>query len=110
MHSLLTNQLACRWWIAALVLHRYDLGWLVPFLVWLGITVRLGTLYVSIQILTRPLVAVWVHVTKPFVDKVSKPATLGLFVLRTKAGVSEPATYPICPYHESMALPCLALI
>ena len=35
------------WWIAGLVLHRKDLGWLIPFLVWLGLTIRLVTLHVS---------------------------------------------------------------
>jgi len=34
------------WWIAGLILHRYDIGWLIPFLLWLAITLRLITFYV----------------------------------------------------------------
>ena len=44
-----------------MVLHRYDLGWLIPFLVWLGITVRLVTLYFSTKYITKPIAFVWVQ-------------------------------------------------
>ncbi|PKS11168.1 hypothetical protein jhhlp_002929 [Lomentospora prolificans] len=36
------------WWVAGLVLHRHDLGWLIPFLVWLGLSIRLLTLYLPL--------------------------------------------------------------
>lgn len=49
------------WWIAGLVLHRYDLGWVVPFLFWLGITVRLLTFYVPISVVTTPMHLLWTH-------------------------------------------------
>ena len=54
--SLLTTR---RWWIAGLILHRNDYGWVVPFLVWLGITVRLLTFYVPITVVTKPMHFVW---------------------------------------------------
>jgi CNT family concentrative nucleoside transporter len=40
-----------RWWIASLVLHRHDKNWVIPFLLWLAITLRIITLYVP----TRPI-------------------------------------------------------
>jgi CNT family concentrative nucleoside transporter len=48
-----------RWWIAGLILHRYDLGWLIPFLVWLFLTIRLVTLHVSTRFVTAPIKWVW---------------------------------------------------
>ncbi|KAH1504158.1 hypothetical protein KXX06_000351, partial [Aspergillus fumigatus] len=56
-----------RWWIAGLILHRYDLGWLIPFLLYLCITLRLLTLYVPVSIVTRPAYWVWDHTARPFV-------------------------------------------
>jgi len=47
------------WWIAGLVMHRYDLGWLIPFLLWLAITLRLIFLWVPISIVTKPMHFVW---------------------------------------------------
>jgi CNT family concentrative nucleoside transporter len=47
------------WWIAGLVLHRHDLGWLIPFLLWLAITIRFITSYVSTRFVTAPIKWVW---------------------------------------------------
>ncbi|KIY02232.1 uncharacterized protein Z520_02370 [Fonsecaea multimorphosa CBS 102226] len=47
------------WWIAGLVLHRHDLGWLIPFLLYLAITLRLIFFWVPITIVTRPMHFVW---------------------------------------------------
>ncbi|KAG4420946.1 hypothetical protein IFR04_005923 [Cadophora malorum] len=52
------------WWIAGLNLHRHDIGgptesWLIPFLLWLAITIRLVTLYVSTKYVTKPIAWVW---------------------------------------------------
>ncbi|KIW19043.1 hypothetical protein PV08_03333 [Exophiala spinifera] len=47
------------WWIAGLVLHRYDLGWLIPFLLYLAITLRLIFFWAPITIVTRPMHFVW---------------------------------------------------
>lgn len=51
----------CRWWIAGLVLHRNDRGWIVPFLVWLFVTIRIITLYVPISLVMGPVKTVWKH-------------------------------------------------
>lgn len=47
-----------RWWIAGLILHR-EFGWVVPFLLWLAITIRIVTFYVPITIVTKPMHFVW---------------------------------------------------
>ncbi|KAK2801918.1 hypothetical protein FQN51_005067 [Onygenales sp. PD_10] len=56
------------WWIAGLILRRHDLGWLIPFLVYLAITLRLLFFYVPITIVTRPMRWVWHHTATPFVE------------------------------------------
>ncbi|PWY64878.1 hypothetical protein BO83DRAFT_368615 [Aspergillus eucalypticola CBS 122712] len=47
------------WWVTGLVLHRDDLGWLIPFLVYLAITLRILFLYLPISVLTRPVYWIW---------------------------------------------------
>ncbi|OAL39828.1 hypothetical protein AYO20_00740 [Fonsecaea nubica] len=47
------------WWIAGLVLHRHDLGWLIPFLLYLAITLRLIFFWVPITIITKPMHFIW---------------------------------------------------
>jgi CNT family concentrative nucleoside transporter len=44
-----------RWWIAGLVLHRYDYGWLIPFLLYLCITLRIIFNFVSVSHIMRPV-------------------------------------------------------
>ncbi|RJE24182.1 nucleoside cotransporter [Aspergillus sclerotialis] len=55
------------WWITGLIFHRYDLGWLIPFLIYLALTLRLIFLFVPISIVTRPMRFVWSHTARPFV-------------------------------------------
>ncbi|KAH8591774.1 Na+ dependent nucleoside transporter C-terminus-domain-containing protein [Bisporella sp. PMI_857] len=47
------------WWIAGLVLHRKDRGWLIPFLLWLFLTIRLVTLYVPAKYALIPVAFIW---------------------------------------------------
>lgn len=47
------------WWIASLVLHRKDKNWVVPFLLWLAITLRLVTFYIPARYALVPLQWVW---------------------------------------------------
>ncbi|KAJ9645486.1 hypothetical protein H2204_001066 [Knufia peltigerae] len=49
------------WWIAGLVLHRHDLGWLIPFLLYLAITLRLIFFWAPITVVTVPMHFVWNH-------------------------------------------------
>ena len=55
------------WWITGLIYHRYDLGWLIPFLIYLALTLRLVFLFVPITIITRPMCFIWSHTARPFV-------------------------------------------
>ncbi|KAK6340478.1 hypothetical protein TWF730_002229 [Orbilia blumenaviensis] len=47
------------WFVAGVVLHRKDLGWLIPFLLYLCITIRLVTFYIPITVVTKPMHFVW---------------------------------------------------
>ncbi|KAG9228973.1 putative solute carrier family 28 member 3 [Amylocarpus encephaloides] len=54
------------WWIAGLVLHRKDIGWLKSFLLYLAVTIRLITLHISTKYITKPIAKIWVvAVNKP---------------------------------------------
>lgn len=72
------------WWIAGLILHRYDLGWLIPFLLYLAITLRIIFFYVPITIVTRPMHFVWRNTAHPFVsvipEKLRLPAGAALCI------------------------------
>lgn len=47
------------WWIAGLVLYHDEKNWVVPFLLWLCITLRLIFFYVKSSYVSRPIVFVW---------------------------------------------------
>ena len=49
----------CSWWIASVVVHRHDKNWVIPFLFWLAIMLRLIFFHVPITIITRPMHWVW---------------------------------------------------
>ncbi|KAK1719433.1 NupC family nucleoside transporter [Colletotrichum acutatum] len=49
------------WWIASLVEHRNDKNWVIPFLVWLCISLRLLFFYVPSSYVSRPIKFVWQH-------------------------------------------------
>ncbi|CAK1367561.1 putative transporter [Cercospora beticola] len=51
--------LATAWWVASLVLHRNDKNWVVPFLIWLALTIRFITLHTGTSYVTRPMRFVW---------------------------------------------------
>ncbi|KAL1964058.1 hypothetical protein VTN77DRAFT_7604 [Rasamsonia byssochlamydoides] len=72
------------WWISGLILHRYDLGWLIPFLLYLAITLRILFFYIPITIVTIPMHFVWSHTARPFVrvipHKLRTPAAAALVV------------------------------
>ncbi|KAF2189171.1 hypothetical protein K469DRAFT_683614 [Zopfia rhizophila CBS 207.26] len=47
------------WWIASVVVHRNDKNWIIPFLFWLCIMLRLIFFHVPITIITKPMHFVW---------------------------------------------------
>ncbi|KAM0553980.1 hypothetical protein ACHAPJ_007052 [Fusarium lateritium] len=49
------------WWIASLVLHRDDKNWVVPFLLWLAITLRLIFFHVPSRHVSNPIKWAWRH-------------------------------------------------
>ncbi|PGH12849.1 hypothetical protein AJ80_06558 [Polytolypa hystricis UAMH7299] len=72
------------WWIAGLILRRKDLGWVVPFLVWLAISLRILFFYIPISLVSKPMHWVWNHTATPFVNlipqKFRTPAAAALVV------------------------------
>ncbi|KAI9896446.1 hypothetical protein N3K66_008618 [Trichothecium roseum] len=49
------------WWMASLILHRNDKNWIVPFILWLSITLRIITFYISAKYVSKPIKLVWHH-------------------------------------------------
>ncbi|GAB0145627.1 hypothetical protein EsHS_00006053 [Epichloe bromicola] len=47
------------WWMASLILHRNDMNWVVPFLVWLAISLRLMFYYVPSRYVSSAIRWVW---------------------------------------------------
>lgn len=47
------------WWIASLILHRHDMNWIIPFLLWLAISLRLFFFHAPITLVTKPMHFVW---------------------------------------------------
>ncbi|KAF4631593.1 hypothetical protein G7Y89_g6530 [Cudoniella acicularis] len=73
------------WWIAGLVLHRYDIGWLKPFLLWLAITIRLVTFHVSTKYVTNPIAFIWVTAVKKPAEVIPEKLRLPLGAAGTVA-------------------------
>ncbi|KAI8933669.1 hypothetical protein NX059_009389 [Plenodomus lindquistii] len=48
-----------RWWVASVVLHHDDKNWVIPFLLYLAIMIRLITLHIPVTIVTKPMHWVW---------------------------------------------------
>ncbi|KAL1956272.1 hypothetical protein VTO42DRAFT_7445 [Malbranchea cinnamomea] len=72
------------WWIAGLILRRKELGWIVPFLVWLAITLRIIFYYVPISLVTKPVYALWNNTVPHFLrlipERLQTPAAAALVV------------------------------
>ena len=83
------------WWIAGLILHRYDYGWLVPFLLYLAITLRLIFFWAPITIVTKPMHFVWnntgvrVHQMIPEKFRIWAAAAVTIAVMLVGSFVSE---------------------
>ncbi|KAF9885211.1 hypothetical protein FE257_000662 [Aspergillus nanangensis] len=86
------------WWIAGLILHRYDLGWLIPFLLYLAISLRLLFFCIPVSLVTRPAYFVWNHTASRFValipEKLRIPAgallTIGVILIGAFASPESP--------------------
>ncbi|RVX72641.1 hypothetical protein B0A52_04039 [Exophiala mesophila] len=69
------------WWIAGLVMHRDDLGWLIPFLLYLAITLRLIFFWVPISIITKPMAWTWNNSVVRVVDFIPEKFRIWLAAL-----------------------------
>ncbi|KAI0160890.1 H+/nucleoside cotransporter-like protein [Hypoxylon sp. FL1284] len=49
------------WWIFGLVRFRNEKNWLIPFLLWLAITIRIITLWIPVKYVMNPAKLVWHH-------------------------------------------------
>ncbi|EED17400.1 NupC family nucleoside cotransporter [Talaromyces stipitatus ATCC 10500] len=58
------------WWIAGLILHRHDLGWLIPFLLYLVITLRIIFLCVPITLVTVSMRWIWGRTAIPIAHSI----------------------------------------
>jgi len=72
------------WWIASVVVHRNDKNWIIPFLFWLAIMIRIITLHVPISVVTKPMHWIWnqtgVRVTNLIPEKLRVPAGAALTI------------------------------
>ncbi|MCJ1312704.1 hypothetical protein MMC25_006380 [Agyrium rufum] len=66
------------WWIASLILHRNDKNWIIPFLLWLCIVIRIATFYVPARYALVPLRFVWGHTVIPVVSAIPEQYRIGL--------------------------------
>ena len=58
------------WWTAGLGLHHDDMNWVVPFLVWLFITIRIVTLHVPTSYVMKPIYWTWKQTGSRFAEMV----------------------------------------
>lgn len=82
--SSFSDTLPFSWWVAGLVLHRGDIGWLIPFLVWLGLSIRLLTLHIRTEHIMKPISRRWAKSVTPAVNgtpRLTKLASLSLLTL-----------------------------
>lgn len=66
------------------MLHRHDKNWIIPFLFWLAITLRILFFHIPITIITRPMHWIWNNTGVRFVsyipDKIRLPAGAALTI------------------------------
>ncbi|PSN66871.1 sodium/nucleoside cotransporter 1 /nucleoside cotransporter 1 [Corynespora cassiicola Philippines] len=72
------------WWVASVVVHRNDKNWIIPFLFWLAIMLRLIFFHVPISIISKPMHFVWNNTGVRFValipEKMRLPAGAALTI------------------------------
>lgn len=57
--TVFTFSLFTGWWVASVVVHHSDKNWVIPFLFWLAIMLRLIFLWVPIRYVTLPIKWAW---------------------------------------------------
>lgn len=75
------------WWIAGLILHRPGTAepknWVVPFLLWLAITIRIVTLYIPISVVYKPMRWTWKNTVSRVINMIPEKFRLPLGALGT---------------------------
>lgn len=74
-----------RWWIAGLILHRNDYGWLIPFLLWLFVMIRLVTFYIPSRYALIPIAFLWKNIVQRVVYLIPARFRLPLGAIGTVA-------------------------
>lgn len=77
------------WWIAGLVLHRpgtaHPKNWVIPFLLWLAITIRIVTCWIPISVVYKPLRWTWKNTVSRAVNMIPEKLRIPLGALGTIA-------------------------
>ena len=73
------------WWIASLILHRDDKNWIIPFLLWLAISVRMITFHVPISYVSDPIAWSWRNTGTRVYDVIPEKMRVPLGALITLA-------------------------
>lgn len=79
------------WWIFGLVRYRKEKNWLIPFLLYLAITLRIITLWIPVKYVMNPAKLIWRHtvfrIYEAIPQRLHKPlaaaGTVGVFLLGT---------------------------
>ncbi|KAI0914947.1 NupC family nucleoside transporter [Ustulina deusta] len=79
------------WWIFGLVKYRKTKNWLIPFLIYLAITLRILTLWIPVSYAFKPVKIVWRHTVFRVYELIPKflhrplaaVGTVGVFLLGT---------------------------
>lgn len=75
------------WWIASLVLHHDDKNWVIPFLVWLIVFLRVLTFYVPATYVSRPIAWTWNKTAVAVYDRIPARARTPLGAVVTVAAI-----------------------
>lgn len=68
--NLLLALLFTGWWMASLIVHHADKNWVIPFLVWLAIMLRVFFNYVPSRYVARILRTAWKYTAVPVVNAI----------------------------------------
>ncbi|KAF2091245.1 hypothetical protein K490DRAFT_71459 [Saccharata proteae CBS 121410] len=69
------------WWIASVVVHRHDKNWVIPFLLYLAISLRLLFFHAPITVVTVPMHVVWNNTGVRFAALIPQKLALPLSAL-----------------------------
>ncbi|KAL6405427.1 putative sodium nucleoside cotransporter 1 [Ilyonectria robusta] len=108
------------WWIHGLIFHRSDnLGWLIPFLLYLAVTMRLLFFWLPVRVVWNPVRIAWKHTFRRVYDlipsKLHKPlaaiVTVAIFLVGSlvpkESGLNTRASRAISLFGLIVMIACL---